>query len=339
MTHLSFPKMGALVPLLCLSVPAFADEARLAQITEFFADATVIAGPDLVDCKLSGGTETTCFQITVSPTPPTHETGPWCPTNISDGPEAGGIWFFDGQTVDVDGDFIQSLATLYGDTNWQLFDPATGDINFTGSLEACEAAARPDVAEEYQNHCVQCLPEYMPDDTSLTYVIPLDPVPADAPGRTNQSGSGIAFNGGRLDGPAPVDAILGAYTIAAFDDCGGHVNPNVGYHYHAVTDCLDENQKSSGPISAEEMTAAGLGPQIGIAMDGFQIFAHLMADGSKPEGLDACNGRATEDGMSYYYHAGEAGSNAILGCLAAEIGCNLPDADGTCDATQRPPRP
>ncbi len=333
--------IGAIALLPCITAPAtvLADDARLAQITTFFADATVIAAPALVDCTLSGGTETTCFQITVAPTPPTHETGPWCPTNISDGPEAGGIWFLDGETVDVDGDFIQSLATIYGDTKWQLFDPDSGDIRFTGTLEACEAAARPDVAPEYQNHCVQCLPEYMPDDTSITYVIPLEPVLSDRPNRTNQSGSGIAFNGGRLDGPAPVDAILGAYTIAAFDDCGGHVNPNVGYHYHAVTDCLEANQKTSGPMSADEIAAAGLGPQIGIAMDGFQIFARLMADGSEPTGLDACNGRMTEDGQSYYYHAGEAGSNAILGCLAAEVGCTLNDAGGTCDASQRPARP
>ncbi len=153
-------------------------------------------------------------------------------------PKSGGIWFLDGETVDVDGAFISSLAEVYGDTNWQLFDPDTGDVRFTGSLEACEAAARPDVDPAYQNYCVQCLPEYMPDDATITYVIPLDPVPSARTTPTNQGGSGLAFNGVRLDGPAPVDAILGAYTIAPFDDCGGHVNPHVGYHYHAVTDCL-----------------------------------------------------------------------------------------------------
>ncbi|WP_341368005.1 YHYH protein [Yoonia sp. BS5-3] len=326
------------LPFLGLPAMAAADEARLAEIATFFSEANVIAGPDLVDCTLSGGAETTCFRITVAPTPPTHETGPWCPTNISDGPEAGGIWFYDGETVDVDGDFIANLATLYGDTNWQLFDQDTGDIRFTGTLEACEAAARPDVDPEYQNHCVQCLPEYMPDDASLTYVIPLEPVLSDTPARTNQAGSGIAFNGGRLDGPAPVDAILGAYTIAAFDDCGGHVNPHVGYHYHAVTDCLDESPNSSGPITTEEITATGQGPQIGIAMDGFQIFGHHMADGSDPVGLDACNGHASDD-LDYHYHAGAAGSNAILGCLTAQTGCTLADPNGTCDASQRPRRP
>jgi hypothetical protein len=34
---------------------------------------------------------------------------------------------------------------------------------------------------------------------------------------------------------APVDAILSNYTIAAFDDCGGHINPFEGYHHHAAS--------------------------------------------------------------------------------------------------------
>lgn len=321
-----------------LSTTAAADTARLAQITAFFSEANVVVGPTLVDCKLSGGTEATCFEITVAPTPQTHETGPWCPTHITDDAEAGGIWFLNGETVDVDGDFIASLSEIYGDTNWQLFDPETGDVRYTGTLEACEAAARPDVDPAYQNHCVQCLPEYLPEDTSITYVIPLEPVEASQQGRTNQSGSGIAFNGGRLDGPAPVDAILGAYTIAAFDDCGGHVNTHVGYHYHAVTDCLDDNLVSSGPASAGDLKDAGHGTQIGIAMDGHQILSHLMADGSDPADLDACNGHST-DGLGYHYHAGEAGANAILGCLAAQAGCTVSEPGDYCDGSARPPRP
>jgi len=36
---------------------------------------------------------------------------------------------------------------------------------------------------------------------------------------------------------------------------------------------------------------------------------------------------------------GEAGSNAILGCLSAQAGCTLEDAGDTCDASVRRPRP
>ncbi len=316
-----------------LGTPLMAQEhTRLDMIKAFFAEADVISGPELVECTLSGGAETTCFKITVATSPSAYTPGPWCPTFINDGADKGGIWFVDGKTVDVDGEFIKSLSKIYGDTNWQLYDEDTGEVRYTGTLEACEAAARPDVDPEYQNYCVQCLPEYMAEDASNTYVIPLDPQPSPREMPINQTGSGLAYNGVRMDGPAPVDAILGAYTIAAFDDCGGHVNPHVGYHYHAVTDCLDDNSEVTVGTS-DAITAAGLGPQIGIAMDGYPIFGHLMADGSEPTGLDQCYGKET-DGIGYHYHVGEAGSNQILGCLSAQVGCLLNDPNQTCDASQ-----
>ncbi len=305
-------------------------DPRLAKVADFFAAADIVAGPEVVDCTLSQGAQTECFSITLAADPQTYTPGPWCPKHITDGPEAGGIWFLDGKTVDVDGAFITRLAEIYGDTNWQLYDPDTGDVRYTGTLAECQAAARPDVDPAYQNYCVQCLPETLPEAMVMTYVIPFAAVAATDLARTGENGSGVAYNGVRLDGPAPVDAILGAYTIAPFDDCGGHVNPHVGYHYHAVTDCLD-----AAPGAAE---AGDHGPQIGIAMDGQAILPHLMANGSEPAGLDQCNGHAAEDG-SYHYHVGEAGSNAILGCLTAQTGCTLEDASGICDASKRRPRP
>lgn len=329
--------IGTALAMAALSGPALAqdqsNQGRLAMIQAYFAEANVISGPELVDCTLSRGTETTCFKITVATSPKTYTPGPWCPTNISDGPDKGGIWFVDGETVDVDGAFITSLAEIYGDSKWKLYDETTGAVRYTGTLEGCEAAARPDVAPEYQNYCVQCLPEYMPENASNTYVIPLEPQNVWRTIKTNQTGSGLAYNGVRLDGPAPVKDILSAHTIAAFDDCGGHVNLHVGYHYHAVTDCLEDSALSTGP-SLEAIAAAGLGPQIGIAMDGYPIFGNLMADGSKPEGLDKCYGTEIE-GVGYHYHAGYRGSNQILGCLKAEAGCVLNSPDQVCDASQR----
>lgn len=301
--------------------------SRLHDVEHFVERATVVIGPKVVDCTLSGGTTTECFSITVKAEPQDYTPGPWCPTTIEDGPAQGGIWLKDGTVHDVDGAFVQSLDTFYDDSTWQLFDPATGKIRVTDTKPACEAAARPDVDPAYNNYCVQCVPEYVAEDATMTYVIPLVPQPAAQPGPTNFSGAGIAYNGIRLDGPAPVDAILSAHTIAPFDDCGGHVNTHVGYHYHAVTDCLDGTE-----------VVADHAPQIGIAMDGYGLFDHLLADGSAPDGLDACNGHATE-GLGYHYHAGAAGSNAILGCLQVEAGCASEDPDRACDASVRPLRP
>ncbi|WP_285672868.1 YHYH protein [Paralimibaculum aggregatum] len=334
----TFQRVGylAVAGAIALSTAASAHDDRLSRIAAFFAPADILSGPEIVDCTLSGGTRTRCFRITVTPTPQDYTPGPWCPTHVGDGADAGGIWFADGGMVDVDGAFIRSLAERYGDSNWQLYDPETGDVRFTGTLEACQAAARPDVDPAYRNTCVQCLPEYMPEDAVSTYTIPLEPVPVSRPPRRLRGPAGLARNGVRLDGPAPVEAILGAYTIAPLDDCGGHVNLHAGYHYHAVTDCLTGAPNGSDP--ARGTAEAGHGTEIGIAMDGYAIFPHLTGDGRAPEGLDACNGHDA-DGIGYHYHAGAAGANAILGCHVAETGCASEDSTATCDATRRPPRP
>ena len=307
---------------------AQADEAAgLREIEDLFSGAKVVRAPKSVDCKLTGGTVTRCFSITVKAEPSTYQPGPWCPRKRSDGADVSGIWLDDGKVVDADGKFMANLGTFYNDRKWQMVDPVTGEIKVTDTLEKCAAAARPDVTAEYENHCVECLPQYMPATATMTYTIPIEPQDRWRGRDIRRTGAGVALNGVRLDGPAPVDAILGAYTIAPFDDCGGHVNLHVGYHYHAVTDCLS---KSAQPGEHARI--------VGIAMDGYKIMAHTNADGSQPAGLDRCHGHKTA-GLGYHYHAGAAGSNAILGCLSAEAGCVSDDPDKACDATARPPRP
>ncbi len=323
-------KVLALTTLICFSaLPAVADtgDDRLQDIAHFFETAEVVSGPVVVDCTLSGGTQTACFSITVKADPQTYTPGPWCPTSITDDADKGGIWLEDGTVHDVDGPFISNLATFYGDDTWQLFDEATGQVRVTNPPAACDAAPRPDVDPAYINYCVQCLPEYMAEDATMTYVIPLEPQRMTGTDPTNFAGSGVAYNGIRLDGPAPVQDILAAHTIAPFDDCGGHVNIHVGYHYHAVTDCLDDAP-----------AAGGHAPQIGIAIDGYGIFTHALADGTAPDDLDSCNGHEVA-ALGYHYHAGAAGGNAILACLQAEAGCASERPDQVCDASARPPRP
>jgi len=179
------------------------EKEQLHEVEHLFQGATVVAGPSMVDCILSGGTSTRCFSITVKAEP-------------------------------------------------------------TDTVESCAAAARPNVDPAYQNYCVQCLPEYMDEDASVTYTIPVNSFPlVDNTQATRDSGSGIAFNGVRLDGPAPVEDILSDYTLAPFDDCGGHT----------------------------------------------------LLDGD------------------YHYHAGEQGSNAILTCMTAEVGCVSNSMDEECDAS------
>lgn len=152
----------------------------------------------------------------------------------------------------------------------------------------------------------------------------------DKPERVNpHSGVGLALNGVKLEAPAPVHAILGAYTIAPFDDCGGHVNPHVGYHYHAVTDCTNK-------IALAQEHA----PLLGYAMDGFMLFGRKNTDGSIPQDLDSCGGHEVA-GIGYHYHANDPGKNQILGCFKAEPGCALDNERKSCENNrpQRPPPP
>ena len=325
-SELSPANIAAAAVLMLLPIQTQA-QTTIEELKTFFSDAQIISGPELVDCKLSAGTETTCFSITVVAEPSSYTPGPWCPTNISNGAEKSGIWLDGGKTWTADGAFMKNLSTFYDDDKWQLFDQSTGKINITDSLEGCLAAARPDVDPQYTNHCVQCLVEYMPEGATQTYVIPVEPQPLMRGRNLGFAGAGLARNGVSLAAAAPTDAILGAYTIAPFDVCGGHVNPHAGYHYHAVTDCL-----------TDLTSKADHGGQIGIAMDGYKIFAQNLTDGTMPTDLDRCNGHETDDG-GYHYHAGDKGSNAILGCMSAEYGCVSDDPTAVCDATAKRPRP
>lgn len=306
-------------------------EHRLESIAAAFADGAIVGDPSIVDCKLSDGTETSCFAITVTGEPESHMSGPWCPTNIADeGPEAGGIWLENDQVYEVDGPFIEKLAEFYGDEGFQLFNPETGEIRVTDTLEGCAAAARPNVDPDWNKYCVECQISYMEGPSTKTYVIPVEPVTAKNPVPVSDvSGIGIAFSGAHMDGPAPRGAILAAHTLAPFDDCGGHVNLHVGYHYHAITDCA-----TGAPASVK-----GHADAIGVAIDGHLIYARLDADGTEPSDLDACRGHTTE-GLGYHYHANDPGANAIIPCHTAATGCVLVGEDTDCDAsiiTHRPP--
>ncbi len=269
-----------------------------------------------VPCTLSDGTETDCYQIVTNSTPSDHEMGPWCPDNIADDALAGGIWLEGGEVYDVDGAFVENMATFYNDTNWLMYD-ANGDIYITDTEDDCINAANPNVGDEYENFCVECLPSYITDLTQ-TWTIPITPVlqgnpvlfttaggPGGPPGQGNSAPStrGVALNGIEFSAPAPVDNILGAYTLAPFDDAGGHINVHQGYHYHAATGF-------STKVAQEDGHAA----LIGYALDGNGIYELLDADGSSPTDLDELRGH-TDVTRGYHYHVDEAGNNNFINGL------------------------
>ena len=267
-----------------------------------------------IPCTLSDGTETDCYQIVTSSLAGDHDMGPWCPDNIADDAGAGGIWLEGGEVYDVDGAFVENMAAFYNDTNWLLYD-SNGDIYVTDTEEDCENAANPNVGAEYENFCVECLPSYI-TDLSQTWVIPVTPVIQASPtlfttagggppgaGNTAPSTRGVALNGIEFSAPAPVDNILGAYTLAPFDDAGGHINVHQGYHYHAAT--------GFGTQIAQDDGHAAL---IGYALDGFGIYALEDANGDSPSDLDELRGH-TDDVRGYHYHVDAAGNNNFINGL------------------------
>ncbi len=271
----------------------------------YFLAASLAEPVTTVACTLSDGTTTDCYRIVASGSPSDHPMGPWCPETISDGPEAGGIWLENGRVYDVDGAFIRQLATFYGDTTWRMYD-AQGRVRTTDTEEDCRNAANPNVGAEYRNFCVECLPAYV-TDLRQTYLLPVAPVRLSSPIDRYRGPRGLAFNGIRFDAPAPVDAILGAYTLAPFDDAGGHINLHAGYHYHAATGKSTQRPQPDGHA-----------PMIGYAMDGHGLYAQLNAEGAEPDDLDDCRGHG--DALrGYHYHVAAAGTNTFISCLSGAI--------------------
>ncbi|MEZ5373070.1 MAG: hypothetical protein R2704_10075 [Microthrixaceae bacterium] len=114
-----------------------------------FADGALVGDPETVDCTLSGGEESSCYELTIAGYPADYDVGPFCPSTIEDSAEEGGVWF-DGEDIyDLDGQFIVDLPELYGDDNWQLYDDE-GNVFVTDTEEAFDGAARPDVEEQYR---------------------------------------------------------------------------------------------------------------------------------------------------------------------------------------------
>lgn len=294
---------------------------RFDELSKQFSNANVIGAPSIVDCKLSGGTETQCFSITTGPAPSNHKTGPYCPRTITDTLDQAGTWFVNEKLYDVDGKFIEQLAVIYQDDQWNMFDAETGQVTLVDGELGCEVAGDPTSAADYKNYCVECEVKYLAASAAQTYIFPLNPVP-----NTGvitpigpHTGIGLAFNGVKLDAPAPLHLILGSHTLGLFDACAGHVNPNTGYHYHGLVGCEPEQASA----------IANHGSRVAVAMDGFDIYSQI--ENREGAGLDQCGGHEIQ-GLNYHYHVEPAGTNQFIGCFKGESGCTLSDASVSCDA-------
>ena len=268
--------------------------------TSLFLESALEEDVATQDCTLSNGTETTCYAITIAGYPADYDVGPFCPSTIESTAEEVGIWFDGDAVYDIDGEFIVSLSEIYDDETWQLYDDE-GNVNITETQEEFEAAAQPDVDPSLQNHCVEGRIEWLENGEPVptTVLIPTTPVLADD--TTSGGNWGVTLGGVIIAASAPVDAILGAYTIAAFDDCGGHINPVEGYHLHGARGCSEVGEAVEGET-----------PIFAYALDGYAIHSPLEADAAAD--LDECNGHETDE-LGYHYHANPAEENGVLTCF------------------------
>ena len=292
--------------------------------TDLFLEGALAEEPTTEDCTLSGGAETTCYRITVSGDPVDHEVGPFCPETITDDADQGGIWFDGKNLYDLSGTFIKDLATTYDDDTWKMYDE-NGNVLVTETQEEFEAAARPDVDPSLQNHCVEGKFEWLEGGEPITteVLIPTKPVAADEPTQA-RANLGVTLDGVRIDASAPVDAILGAYTIAAFDDCGGHINPAEGYHLHGAVGCSEVGEAEAGDTA-----------QFGYALDGYPVHSPFE-EGDAPDDLDECNGHTTEEG-GYHYHANPAAENLVIACMVGQTVATEDGGGGPPDGGGGPP--
>lgn len=259
------------------------------------------------ECTLTSGDKATCYRITVTGEPVETKIGPFCPETTSSTAAESGIWLDGSKVYDVDGEFILDLATMYGDAKWKLYDDS-GNVNVTDTKEAFQGAAKPEVEEAYKYHCVEGKYEWTQtgEPVPISILVPKSPVLASSATTSQGADLGVTVNGLVIAASAPVDAILSAYTIAAFDDCGGHFNPGEGYHMHAYTACAG-TEYGNGIQDPDAETSL-----IGYALDGVAVFAPLASDTTIE--LDECNGRTTEqDG--YHYYAQSAEKNRVIKCF------------------------
>ena len=273
---------------------------------EHFLDGSIVGDITEVDCTLSNGTDSRCYQFDVIGEPLDHTPGPYCPRSITDTAESAGKWLDNGTLVDLDGAYIANLDQRYG-AGWLLYDEASGLVNVTDTPESCLAAAQLNPPEEWWNYCIECTISDVGGPMVLQHTIPIEPVARETIAELDNTFPGVSLNGIGLSFPADIEGIIATFNIAALDDCGGHVNNAISYHYHGATGCWHE-------IAQEDGHAA----LIGYAMDGYAIYSMTNLDGGEPTDLDECRGH-TDETRGYHYHAASPGENMFIGCFHGEV--------------------
>ncbi len=322
---------------------ANADQPVVTVNPSYFIAESLVGEIVQEERALSDGSKVLCYVIRTNSKPHEHTMGPWAPSTIDDDKEAGGIWFKDGKVYDVDGAFVKNVAELYDDPEWKLYNE-DGTVRVTETLEAFEAAARPDVDPRYNNYVVEGRPEWITKKVT-TYIIPVKPIFLDEPitfggGARGAAGGPPARPDGdghsHADGAAPHRH--GPDAPRPEGGNGGAGQGGIGVAFNGVNfdppapvDAIlaahtiapfDDAGGHINPVEGYHYHAAtghtkeikqddGHAAMIGYILDGFGLYAYLDEEGNPPTDLDECGGHY-DDIRGYHYHAGAPASNQII---------------------------
>lgn len=275
--------------------------------TETVSAAALLQPAQIVDCTLESGDAARCVEYTVKYLPDDLGIGPFCPETVN---EAGGIWDWDGDNPGlyrIDGTYLQMLA----DQGYVFFDD-DGLVNVF------------DIRVEGPTQPNECIAGSVDESVSMTVLIPVNPVMADAPTSLGTVAKvGLGIDGVPIFADAP--SVLDTGHMPALDTCGGHVDPGGWYHWHATASDIDtvfafEDIDANCTSVDQDETAL-----FGYAFDGFAMYGTLEADGTTPVDLDECGGHigiaAHGDETVYHYHASESFPNlptCLVGVMAQD---------------------
>lgn len=117
---------------------------------------------------------------------------------------------------------------------------------------------------------------------------------------------GVSLEGVIFDPPAPVDAILAARTIAAFDDQGATATP-----HRATTTPTRGRRTGSIRVTGTHRSSATRSMALASTIVG--------GDEAEPGDLDVCRGHSDPE-RGYHYHSAAPGENLFIGCFMGEPG-------------------
>ncbi|WP_338674287.1 YHYH protein [Streptomyces sp. SCSIO 30461] len=249
---------------------------------------------------------------------------------VGDRPEAGSVFscqtrfpknapgaFRDGEWIQGDQWDPEGKPTVDGEVEWP-----NAEISI-----AVEGSERVVTANGLPSHSTGSFP-ISPDDDAYAYdrnpnhiseqqvLLRLPASPSAAAEPSCVPGGMIGFT---LTGAALYNALDAQGRDAAAheiqDSCDGHPEKNGQYHYHSLTDCIDDSSGDGG----------GHSDLFGFALDGFGIYGPKDSDGDALTNadLDACHGHTGPvevDGRTktvYHYHFTEE-YPYTLGCFTGD---------------------